>query len=59
MLRIVTSLKKLLAGLKTLNDSAFNQQRKILRRKVIPKRMPDENIFESFHRYFTIFLFST
>jgi hypothetical protein len=25
-----------------------------LRRKVIPKRMPGENIFESFHRYFTL-----
>ena len=65
MLRIVTFLKNLLAGLEALNDSAFNQQRKILPRKVIPKRMPGENIFvslnifESFHRYFTIFLFSS
>ena len=57
MLRIVTSLANLFAGPKTLNDSAFNQQRKILRRKVIPKRMLDENIFEGFHRYFKIFLF--
>ena len=63
MLRIVTSLKNLLAGPEALNGSAFNQQRKILRRKVIPKRMPGENIFkslnifESFHRYFTVFLF--
>ena len=48
MLRIVTFLKDLLAGLEALNDSAFNQQRKILRRKVIPKRMPGENIFDKF-----------
>ena len=59
MLRIVTSLKNLLAGLEALYDSAFNQQRKILRRKVNPKRMPGENIFENFHRYFTVFLFLT
>jgi hypothetical protein len=57
MLRIVTFPKNLLAGQEALNDSAFNQQRKILRRKVIPKRMPGENIFESFHRYFTVFFF--
>ena len=61
MLRIVTFLKNLLAGPEALNDSAFNQQRKILRRKVIPKRMLGENIFESlnifesFHRYFKVF----
>ena len=63
MLRIVTSLKNLFAGPEALNDSAFNQRRKILRRKVIPKWMPGENIFESLsifesvHRYFTVFLF--
>jgi hypothetical protein len=56
MRRIVTSLKNLLAGPEALNDSALNQQRKILRRKIIPKRMRGENIFESFHRYFTVFL---
>jgi hypothetical protein len=26
-------------------------------RKVIQKGMPGENIFESFHRYFIVFLF--
>ena len=46
MLRIVTFLKNLLVRPEVLNDRAFNQQRKILRRKVIPKRMPGENIFE-------------
>ena len=56
MLRIVTFLKNLLAGPEVLNDRAFNQQRKILRRKVIPKRMTGENVFESFHRYCTVFL---
>ena len=46
MLRIVTLLKNLLVGPEALNDCAFSQQRKILRRKVIPKRMPGENIFK-------------
>ena len=58
MLCIITFPKNLLTGPEVLNDSAFNQQRKILRRKVIPKRMPSENIFKSFHRYFAVFLFS-
>jgi hypothetical protein len=58
MLRIIAFLKNLLAGPEALNDSAFNQQRKVLRQKVIPKRMPGENIFESVHRYFTNFPFS-
>jgi hypothetical protein len=57
MIRIIAFLENLLAGRKLFDASAFDQQREVLWRKLIPKRMPGENIFESFHDYFRIFVF--
>lgn len=58
-LRIVAFLKNRLAGPVAFDGSAFNQKRKVLRRKLIPKRMPGENIFESVHSLLPIFLVQT
>ena len=53
-LRIVSFLNDLLAGPVALDGSAFNQKRKVLRRKVVPERMSGESIFERFHSYFNM-----